>query len=89
MKNTLALKHKLDELIESLKSLPKEINEEDLAKHEYREQQDLDFKNANFKSQAPPSFDVYTPPVTYLEEVEETIEISMEVIFDKEKLKSS
>ncbi|GJW34399.1 hypothetical protein Tco_0054431 [Tanacetum coccineum] len=37
MKNTIALNHKLDELIESLKSLPKETNEEDLAKHEYRE----------------------------------------------------
>ncbi|GJZ84498.1 putative reverse transcriptase domain-containing protein [Tanacetum coccineum] len=42
MENTLALNHKLDELIESLKSLPKETNKEDLAKHEYREQQDLE-----------------------------------------------
>ncbi|GKF31663.1 hypothetical protein Tco_0101461, partial [Tanacetum coccineum] len=50
----------MDELIKSLKSLPKETNEEDLAKHEYRGQQDLCFKNANFESQAPPSFDVYT-----------------------------
>ncbi|GJX41159.1 reverse transcriptase domain-containing protein [Tanacetum coccineum] len=85
MENTLALNHKLDELIESLKSLPKETNEEDLAKHKYHEQQDLGFGNTNFESQAPPSFDVYTPPVTYPEEVEETIGIPMEVIFDKEK----
>ncbi|GJV54353.1 hypothetical protein Tco_1450094 [Tanacetum coccineum] len=41
MENSLALNHKLDELIESLKSLLKEIDEEDLAEHEYREQQDL------------------------------------------------
>ncbi|GJQ92097.1 hypothetical protein Tco_0003236 [Tanacetum coccineum] len=41
MENTLALNHKFDELIESLKSLPKETNEEDLAEHEYHEKQDL------------------------------------------------
>ncbi|GJS96473.1 hypothetical protein Tco_0803441 [Tanacetum coccineum] len=41
MENFIALNHKLDELIKSLKSLPKETNEEDLAAHEYREQQDL------------------------------------------------
>ncbi|GJT89810.1 hypothetical protein Tco_1078655 [Tanacetum coccineum] len=35
MENTLALNHKLDGLIESLKSLPKKTNAEDLAKHEY------------------------------------------------------
>ncbi|GJU78338.1 hypothetical protein Tco_1275408 [Tanacetum coccineum] len=87
MENTLALNHKLDELIESLKSLPKKINEEDLAEHEYREQQDLGFENENFKSQAPPSFDVYTSPVIYSEEVEETIGISMEVEhFDQTQL---
>ncbi|GJW02662.1 F-box/kelch-repeat protein-like protein [Tanacetum coccineum] len=79
MENTLALNHKLDELIELLKSLPKKTNEEDLAEHEYREQQDLDFENANFESQAPPSLNVYTPPATYLKEVEETIGILMEV----------
>ncbi|GJR30407.1 hypothetical protein Tco_1106639 [Tanacetum coccineum] len=87
MENTLALNHKLDELIESLKSLPKKINEEDLAERECREQQDLSFENENFKSQAPPSFDVYTPPVIYSEEVEETIGISMEVEhFDQTQL---
>ncbi|GJS82719.1 hypothetical protein Tco_0749260 [Tanacetum coccineum] len=32
------------------------------------------------------SFEVYTPPVTYLEEVDETIGILMEVIFDEKKL---
>ncbi|GJY33831.1 hypothetical protein Tco_0418300 [Tanacetum coccineum] len=79
MENTLALNHKLDELIESLKSLPKETNEEDLAKHEYCEQQDLGFENTNFESQGPPSFDVYTSLVTYPEEVEEIIGIPMEV----------
>ncbi|GJZ66088.1 hypothetical protein Tco_0622784 [Tanacetum coccineum] len=62
-----------------LKSLPKETNEDDLAKHKYREQQDLGFENTNFESQALPSFDVYTPPMTYLEDVEETIGIPMEV----------
>ncbi|GJT46765.1 hypothetical protein Tco_0955480 [Tanacetum coccineum] len=41
--------------------------------------QDLGFENANFESQAPPSFDVYTLPVTYSEEVDETRGISMEV----------
>ncbi|GJW69869.1 hypothetical protein Tco_0126786 [Tanacetum coccineum] len=51
MENSLALNHKLDELIESLKSLPMEINEENLAKHEYHEQQDLVFQNKGFKSQ--------------------------------------
>ncbi|GJY81952.1 hypothetical protein Tco_0494703 [Tanacetum coccineum] len=87
MENTLALNHKLDELIKSLKSLPKKTNEEDLAKHEHREKQDLGFENANFESQAPPSFDVYTPPLTYPEEVEETIGIPMEVEpFDQTQL---
>ncbi|GJW87684.1 hypothetical protein Tco_0163024 [Tanacetum coccineum] len=32
--NSLAINHKLDEMIESLESLPKETNEKDLAKHE-------------------------------------------------------
>ncbi|GJT94216.1 hypothetical protein Tco_1083061 [Tanacetum coccineum] len=63
MENSLALNQKLDELIESLKLLHKKTNKEDLAKHEYREQQDLSFENANFESQAPPSFDVYIPLV--------------------------
>ncbi|GJV54352.1 hypothetical protein Tco_1450093 [Tanacetum coccineum] len=79
MENSLALNHKLDELIESLKSLLKEIDEEDLAEHEYREQQDLGFGNTNFESQAPPSFDLYTPPMTYSKKVEVTIEIPIEV----------
>ncbi|GKC33131.1 hypothetical protein Tco_1040425, partial [Tanacetum coccineum] len=78
MENTLILNHKLDELIESLKSLLTKTNEEDLAEHEYREQPDLGFEKANFKSKAPPSFNVYTPPVTYPKEVEETIEIPIE-----------
>ncbi|GJU04490.1 hypothetical protein Tco_1120920 [Tanacetum coccineum] len=87
MENTLALNHKLFELIESLKSLAKKINEEDLAEHEYREQQDLGFENANFESQALPSFDVYIPLVTYPEEVEETIGIPIEVEpFDQTQL---
>ncbi|GJV87104.1 hypothetical protein Tco_1531042 [Tanacetum coccineum] len=87
MENSLALNHKLDELIESLNSLPKETNEEDLAKHTFREQQDLGFENTNFESQAPPSFHVYTPHVTYPEEVEETIGIPMEVEpFDQTQL---
>ncbi|GJZ51988.1 hypothetical protein Tco_0606503, partial [Tanacetum coccineum] len=64
---------------ELLKLLPKETNEEDLAKHEYCEQQELGFENANFESQAPLSFDVYILLVTYPEEVDETIGISMEV----------
>ncbi|GJX89751.1 hypothetical protein Tco_0343077 [Tanacetum coccineum] len=42
MENSLALNHELDELIESLKSLPKETNEEDLA-NKFCEQQDLVF----------------------------------------------
>ncbi|GKA63612.1 hypothetical protein Tco_0763218, partial [Tanacetum coccineum] len=51
------------------------------------EQQDLGFENANFESQAPPLFDVYTPPVTFPEEVEETIGIPMEVEpFDQTQL---
>ncbi|GKD96573.1 hypothetical protein Tco_1380470 [Tanacetum coccineum] len=87
MENTLTLNHKLDKLIESLKSLSKETNEEDLPKHEYHEKQDLGFENTNFESQAPPSFDVYTPPVTYPEEVEETIGILIEVEpFDQTQL---
>ncbi|GJV82805.1 hypothetical protein Tco_1522703 [Tanacetum coccineum] len=36
-----------------------------------------------------PSFEVYTPPVTYPEEVDETIGIPIEVIFDEKKLGSS
>ncbi|GJT09565.1 hypothetical protein Tco_0856607 [Tanacetum coccineum] len=87
MENTLALNHKLDELIESLKLLRKETNEVDLEKHEYHEQQDLGLENENFESQAPPLFDIYTPPVTYPEEVEETIGIAMEVEhFDQTQL---
>nr|GEV74883.1 hypothetical protein [Tanacetum cinerariifolium] len=42
MKNSLTLNHELDELIESLKSLPKETNEEGLA-NKFREQQDLGY----------------------------------------------
>nr|GEX83371.1 hypothetical protein [Tanacetum cinerariifolium] len=85
--NTLTLNHKLDELIESLKSLPKETNKEDLAKHTFHEQRDLGFENANFKSQTRPSFYVYTPLVTYPKEVEDTIRISMEVEpFDQTQL---
>ncbi|GJZ41691.1 hypothetical protein Tco_0588577 [Tanacetum coccineum] len=34
--------------------LPKETNEEDLAKHEYHERQDLVFKNKDFESQGTP-----------------------------------
>ncbi|GKC78621.1 hypothetical protein Tco_1129395 [Tanacetum coccineum] len=87
MENTLALNYKLDELIESLKSLPKKTNEEDLAKHNSHEQQDLGFENANFESQAPSLFDVYTPHVTDPEEVEETIGIPMEAEpFDQTQL---
>ncbi|GJU74082.1 hypothetical protein Tco_1265487 [Tanacetum coccineum] len=89
MEDSLALNHKLDELIESLKSLPKETNDEDLAKHEYRKQQDLGFENTSFESQAPSSFEVYTILVTYPEEVDETIGIPIKVIFDKEKPVSS
>ncbi|GJV40516.1 hypothetical protein Tco_1418956 [Tanacetum coccineum] len=109
-----------------LKSLPKDTNEEDLAKHEYHEQQDLIFRNKGFKSQETPkesfrkqehsdhvsekdSYEldhefemaregfeilrfmigldsithdkhiVYTPPMTYSEEVKETIGVPMEV----------
>ncbi|GJT25830.1 hypothetical protein Tco_0895767 [Tanacetum coccineum] len=87
MENTLALNYKLDELIESLKSLPKKTIEEDLAKHKYHEQQDLGFENANFESQALSSFDVYTPHVTDPKEVEETIGIPMEAEpFDQTQL---
>nr|GEY60948.1 hypothetical protein [Tanacetum cinerariifolium] len=50
MENSLALNHKLDELIESVKSIPMETNEDNLAKHEYHEQQDLVFQNKDFKS---------------------------------------
>ncbi|GKD30870.1 hypothetical protein Tco_1241648 [Tanacetum coccineum] len=60
-------------------SSSEETNEEDLAEYEYHEQQDLGFENTNFESQAPPSFDVYIPHVTYPEEVEETIGTSIEV----------
>ncbi|GJR77946.1 hypothetical protein Tco_0090311 [Tanacetum coccineum] len=54
MKNSLAINHKLDELIESLKSLPMKINKENLAKHKYHEQQDLVCQNKDFKSQEIP-----------------------------------
>ncbi|GJX21514.1 hypothetical protein Tco_0225959, partial [Tanacetum coccineum] len=79
MKNSLALTHKLDESIKSLKSLPKESNDEDLAEHEYHEQHDLGFENTNFKSQVPPSYDVYTQHMTYLGDVEATIGTPMEI----------
>ncbi|GJX70469.1 hypothetical protein Tco_0307640 [Tanacetum coccineum] len=36
-----------------------------------------------------PSFEVYTPAVTYPEEVDDTIGIPIEVIFDEKKLGSS
>nr|GEU55803.1 hypothetical protein [Tanacetum cinerariifolium] len=52
------MNHKIDEWIELLKSLPMETNEEDVAKHEHREQQNLGFENTNFESQATSSFDV-------------------------------
>nr|GEU79370.1 retrotransposon protein, putative, unclassified [Tanacetum cinerariifolium] len=42
MENSLAMNHKIDELIELLESLPKETNKEDLANHKYRKQQDQD-----------------------------------------------
>ncbi|GKA31214.1 hypothetical protein Tco_0717519 [Tanacetum coccineum] len=48
MENSLALNHKLNELIKSLKSLPKETNKKDLAKHKFCEQQDLENKAKRF-----------------------------------------
>ncbi|GJY88609.1 hypothetical protein Tco_0503237 [Tanacetum coccineum] len=48
------MSHKLDGMIEWIKSPPKETNEEDLAKHEYHEQQDLVFHNKGVKSQETP-----------------------------------
>ncbi|GKC08802.1 hypothetical protein Tco_1000412 [Tanacetum coccineum] len=48
-------------------------------------------ENSNPQStpQVLPSFEEYTPPLTHPEEVEETIGILMEVIFDEKKLGSS
>nr|GEU89345.1 hypothetical protein [Tanacetum cinerariifolium] len=51
---SLATSHKLDEMIEFLKSLPKEGNKDDFSKHEYHEQQDLVFHSKGFKPQETP-----------------------------------
>nr|GEZ91119.1 hypothetical protein [Tanacetum cinerariifolium] len=48
------MSHKLDEMIEFLKSIPKETNKDDFAKHEYHEQQDLVFYIKGFKPQETP-----------------------------------
>nr|GEW32297.1 ribonuclease H-like domain-containing protein [Tanacetum cinerariifolium] len=116
MENSLALKDKFAELIESLNPLPMEINEEYLAKHNEKDSYelyhkfemakkgfkiprfmfgldsndkhigDLDMMEDEAKNPSPqstsqvlPSFEVYTPPVTYPKEVDETIGIPMKV----------
>ncbi|GKC28155.1 hypothetical protein Tco_1035449 [Tanacetum coccineum] len=74
-KSYLAMTHKLDDMIELPKSQPKRTYKEDL------ECEIVMVKMPNPQStlQVLPSFEVYTPPVTHSEEVEETIRIPMEV----------
>nr|GEZ36118.1 hypothetical protein [Tanacetum cinerariifolium] len=103
-KCSLAMTHKLDDMIELPKSQPKKTYEEDLECETVivkipRCMSWLDSNDAYDKPigslgmmgnevgnpspqstpQVLPSFEEYTPPVTYLEEVEETIGIPMGV----------
>ena len=70
MERAIATNHKLDEALGLLLSLPKDIG-------------DLDTWNDEVNNISPqntqPSFEAPTPPVTYPEEVEETLGIPMEV----------
>ncbi|GJU31313.1 hypothetical protein Tco_1174902 [Tanacetum coccineum] len=93
-KSSIAMTRKLDGMIELPKSQPKRTYNEDLkceivmvkmpkcmAWLDDEPIGDLDTMEDKAKStpQVLPSFEVYTPPVTHLEEVEETIGIPMEV----------
>jgi hypothetical protein len=71
----VSINHKLDEALGLLLSLPKKTIDEDIG--------DLDTWNDEVNTISPqntqPSFEAPTPPVTYPEEVEETLGIPMEV----------
>ncbi|GJW83216.1 hypothetical protein Tco_0156361 [Tanacetum coccineum] len=98
-KSSIAMTHKLDDMIELPKSQAKRAYNEDLeceivmvkipkcmAWLDDEPIGNLDMMEDMVKNTSPqstlqvlPSFEVYTPPVTHLEEVEETIGIAMEV----------
>ncbi|GJZ90389.1 hypothetical protein Tco_0662316 [Tanacetum coccineum] len=74
-KSYLAMTHKLDDMIELPKSQPMKTYKEDL-------------ECEMVMVKVLPSFEVYTPPATYLKEEEDTIGIPMEVeLLDHIKLK--
>ncbi|GJV11508.1 hypothetical protein Tco_1353049 [Tanacetum coccineum] len=102
-KSSLAMTHKLDDMIELPKSQPKKTYKEDLecemvmvkvprctsfldSTNAYDEpigsldmRDKVDNPSPQSTPQLLPSFEEYTPPVTYPEEVEDTIGIPMEV----------
>ncbi|GJR12276.1 putative nucleotidyltransferase, ribonuclease H [Tanacetum coccineum] len=71
-KSSLAMTYKLDDMIELPKSQTKETYKEDL-------ECEMVMVKVPSTLQVLPSFDEYTPPVTYPKEVEETLGTSMEV----------
>ncbi|GJR90795.1 hypothetical protein Tco_0214806 [Tanacetum coccineum] len=110
-KSSLAMTHKLDDMIELPKSQSKKTYKEDLEYEvvmvkmpkcmswldAYNEPiGDLDMIEDKVDNPSPQStqqvllsFEVYTPDMTHPKEVDETIRIPMEVIFDEEKPESS
>ncbi|GJT66335.1 hypothetical protein Tco_1017815 [Tanacetum coccineum] len=73
-KSSLAMTHKLDDIIELPKSQPKKTYEEDL---EY-EMVMVKMPSPQSTPQVLLSFEEYTPPVTYRKEVEKTLKPLME-----------
>jgi hypothetical protein len=70
MDRAVSINHKLDEALGLLLSLPKDIGDRDTCNDEV---------NNISPQNTQPSFEAHTPPVTYPEEVEETLGIPMEV----------
>ncbi|GJU51861.1 ribonuclease H-like domain-containing protein [Tanacetum coccineum] len=82
-KSSLEMTHKLDDMIELPKSLPKKTYKEDLK----CEMVMVGNPSAQSTPQILPSFEEYTPPVTYPEEVEETLGTPIEIEpFDQMKI---
>ncbi|GJX16197.1 zinc finger MYM-type protein 1-like protein [Tanacetum coccineum] len=74
-KSSLAMTHKLVDIIDFPKSQPKKTYKEDL---EYKMEDEVGNSSPQSTPQVLPSFEKCTLPVTYPEEVEETIRILME-----------
>ncbi|GJR75185.1 hypothetical protein Tco_0087550 [Tanacetum coccineum] len=77
-KSSLAMTHKLDDMIELLESQPKETYIEDLECSLGMMNNEEGNTSPQSTPQIPPSFEEYTSPMTYPKEVEETLGTPME-----------